>query len=141
MDREWRLAISTRCRHLQDGKCGIFGAPERPLRCQYYDAWACGYRAVFDAEGQQNTVRMRLEDFPALAQACLFNTDGTAAVIPSAADLRPGIAALRAGGAAAPRPAAAAARDRSAAAAVDRRRPRRHAGNRMTAGVRTRPRR
>ncbi len=107
MDREWRLAISTRCRHLQDGKCGIFGAPERPLRCQYYDAWACGYRAVFDAEGQQNTVRMRLEDFPALAQACLFNKDGTAAVIPSAADLRPGIAALRAGRAAAPRPAAA----------------------------------
>jgi hypothetical protein len=88
LNTEWQLAVNTRCRHLDGNRCGIFGEPERPLRCQFYDAWTCGHRAVFAGQGSASSVRVRLAEFPALAGACAFNPDGTAAMVPTAEQLR-----------------------------------------------------
>ncbi len=85
---DWQLGVSARCRHLEGGRCGVFGTPERPLRCEYHDAWACGHRAAFAGPGAASSARIRLEDFPVLAGACSFHPDGTAAVVPAAAELR-----------------------------------------------------
>ncbi|MEQ0563478.1 hypothetical protein ABJI51_30745 [Amycolatopsis sp. NEAU-NG30] len=99
---EWQLAVSARCRHLEDGRCAVFGTPDRPLRCEYHDAWTCGPRAAFDGAGIESSVRIRLEDFPALAGACAFHLDGTAAMVPGATELRPVLAAGTLDGDAAP---------------------------------------
>ncbi len=96
VDDQWQLAVRSQCRHLDGGRCGAFGSDERPLRCSFYDAWTCSYRPVFDGTGAASTARLRLEDFPVLAEACSFNPDGTAAVVPVAEDLRPAVAAHRA---------------------------------------------
>lgn len=95
VEAEWHLSVRTRCQYLVGRRCGAFGSPERPLRCQYYDEWTCGYRPVFAGPGSPATVRLRLEDFPALADACLFNRDGTAAAVPTADQLRPMVEAGR----------------------------------------------
>lgn len=87
-DSDWHLAVRTRCRHLEDQRCGVFGTEERPLRCGFYDEWVCGYRPVFFGRGAPLTARIRLEEFPALLTACVFNLDGSAAVIPTADELR-----------------------------------------------------
>jgi hypothetical protein len=34
-DLGWSIAIKSRCRHLKDSRCSIFGQPERPLFCRY----------------------------------------------------------------------------------------------------------
>jgi hypothetical protein len=44
-DDGWSLFISTTCRHLDEAnRCSVFGQPEDPLPCDYYDAWTCTYR-------------------------------------------------------------------------------------------------
>ena len=46
-DGAWSLVVRTTCRHLEGNRCSIYGRPERPLLCKYYDAWKCTYKAHF----------------------------------------------------------------------------------------------
>jgi hypothetical protein len=85
-ESSWHLAVSVTCRHLDGGRCGVYGQPERPLRCQFYDAWQCGYRAVY-GPAPQASARVRLEDFPALAACCSFLPDGSATAVPAPAEI------------------------------------------------------
>jgi hypothetical protein len=95
-ETEWHLAVRTRCRHLDGGRCGVFGTPARPLRCQYYDEWTCGYRKAFAGDGDPSSVRFRLEEFPVLAAACTFDANGVAVAIPTVEELRPAVLACAA---------------------------------------------
>lgn len=84
----WSLAVRARCRHLAGGRCSIFGAPERPLRCQFLDAWTCSFKAAFEEARPEHVLRVRLEEFPALLGA--FRLDGGGNVVdpPDAAGMR-----------------------------------------------------
>lgn len=79
----WSLAVNTSCRHLDGDRCGVFGQPERPIRCQYLDAWSCSYKAVFGSPRPEHAVRVRLEELPAMTSAFAFDELGVAAEIPS----------------------------------------------------------
>lgn len=45
---QWGLVVHATCRHLDGTRCGVFGTPERPVRCSDLDAWSCLYRTVFE---------------------------------------------------------------------------------------------
>src|SRR5262245_9257075 len=62
-DAVWSLIVRTTCRHLKQDRCTIFGRPERPLVCKYYDAWKCTYRVHFGLPRPPGFVRVRLEEF------------------------------------------------------------------------------
>lgn len=62
----WAIAVHTTCRHLVDGRCAAYGTPERPLRCSYYDAYTCTYKAAFEGDpdpGYQRVTRDQLDAF------------------------------------------------------------------------------
>jgi hypothetical protein len=92
-ESEWQLAVRTHCRHLDGGRCRVFGTADRPLRCQYYDEWTCGYRKAFAGDGDPSSVRIRLEEFPVLTAACTFDGSGAAIAIPTVEELRPAVLA------------------------------------------------
>ena len=78
-DGGWSLIVKTRCRHLTGTRCGVYGKPERPLLCRYYDAHSCAYKVHFGDERPAGYVRVRLEQFVALTP--LFRFDGTGSVV------------------------------------------------------------
>jgi hypothetical protein len=88
----WSLVVHTSCRHLDDGRCGLYGAPTRPIRCSHYDALRCDYRAHFREPEPSGFLRVPLERFAALAEAFAFDRDGQPVGVPGFADLH---AALR----------------------------------------------
>lgn len=47
-DQEWSLLIASRCQHLHEQRCHIFGQEQRPLLCQLYNANTCSYHQLFD---------------------------------------------------------------------------------------------
>jgi Fe-S-cluster containining protein len=75
-DGVWSLVVKTSCRHLSDNRCTIFGQPERPLICRYYDAWKCSYKPRFGLPRPPGFVRLRLEHFDALSEGFVFDDDG-----------------------------------------------------------------
>jgi hypothetical protein len=85
-DDDWRLGLPTTCRHLDNGRCGIYGLPERPVRCEYYDEWTCSYRDTF-APDRKGDVRLGYEDLPVLLESCRFDDRGTLLAAPSPAQL------------------------------------------------------
>jgi hypothetical protein len=60
-DSGWMLAVKTRCRHLVDGRCGVYGQPERPLTCSYYDANHCTVKVNYGTTRPAAYLRLRLE--------------------------------------------------------------------------------
>ena len=76
-DAAWSLIIRTTCRHLKQDRCSIFGQPERPLVCKYYDAWKCTYRVHLGLPRPTGFVRVRLEEFGWLTECFRFDALGT----------------------------------------------------------------
>jgi Fe-S-cluster containining protein len=76
-DEGWSLIVRTRCRHLDGNRCGVFGQPERPLRCHYMDASQCQVRVQFGQPRTAGFLRLRLQQFPLLAECFTFDEAGT----------------------------------------------------------------
>lgn len=92
-DSGWTLAIRTRCRHLTDGRCGVYGKPERPLFCRYYDAWKCTYRDRYLNPRPTDSVRATLAEFGALSDSVRVDENGTILEIGTVAGIRASIEA------------------------------------------------
>lgn len=75
-DGTWTMAVRTRCRHLRENRCSIYGEPERPLICSYYDEWSCTYRWQYGQPRPEGFLRVRLEQFDALVGAFRFDESG-----------------------------------------------------------------
>lgn len=78
----WALAVKTSCRHVTDGRCGVFGQPERPLICRYYDAMKCDYRVEFGDAPSAHSMRVRLEQFAGLVATMEFDDGGNLVAMP-----------------------------------------------------------
>ncbi|KAB2898507.1 MAG: hypothetical protein F9K40_11340 [Kofleriaceae bacterium] len=90
-DGGWSIIVKTRCRHLRGNRCGVFGKPERPLLCRYYDAHACAYKVHFGEERPAGYVRVRLEEFSTLAGLFRFDPSGAVVELPAAERVRTAI--------------------------------------------------
>ncbi|MGH9164344.1 MAG: hypothetical protein ACRDZW_02375 [Acidimicrobiales bacterium] len=75
-DEGWAMAVKTRCRHLVAGRCGVFGRPERPLICSYYNELKCTYRTRFGTARPEGFVRITLEKLPWLLECIRFDDVG-----------------------------------------------------------------
>jgi hypothetical protein len=81
----WWLLVRAECEFLQadERRCGLFGRPERPLRCVHLNQWDCGqYRQLFDP--QPATLRRLDRDaFADLTTQLRFDDDGRITQSPS----------------------------------------------------------
>jgi hypothetical protein len=88
-DGDWTIAVRTRCRHLTaDNRCGVYGQPERPSLCRYFDATGCSYVSQFGAPRPPGFLRIRLEQFFWLVEAIGFDGDGAIVELPPTEQLR-----------------------------------------------------
>jgi hypothetical protein len=76
-DEGWSLIVKTRCRHLRDNRCTVYGLPERPLLCRYYDAAKCTYRSHFGLPRPAGYLRLDLTLFPWLSECFRFDALGS----------------------------------------------------------------
>jgi hypothetical protein len=81
-DDVWSLVVKTTCRHLQDNRCSVYGQPERPLLCKYYDAWKCTYKINFGLPRPAGFLRVKLEQFDWLTDCFEFNQHGAIVQFP-----------------------------------------------------------
>jgi hypothetical protein len=84
----WAVIVHTTCRHLEDDRCSVFGTDERPLKCSYYDAFTCDYRAHFGTPQPDDIVRVSREQFAVVAQSLVFDDLGRIVAIPPIEVLR-----------------------------------------------------
>ena len=87
-DDGWSLIVKSTCRHLVGNRCGVYGQPERPLACQFYDAWQCSYKPRLGQARPANFVRLGLEHFDWLAECFRFDGNGQVAQTPGVEDVR-----------------------------------------------------
>lgn len=88
-DSGWSIIVKTRCRYLDDNqRCSLFGKPERPLICKYYDAWKCDYKPQFGNPRPGNFLRVRMEQFLWLAESLPLDEHGAVISIPQTDSLR-----------------------------------------------------
>lgn len=87
-DKTWGLIVRTECRHLNDGRCAIFGQPSRPLACRYYDELSCRYRGHFGTTRPDDLLRIRAETFPWLVELLHFDVNGALVFAPSTREAR-----------------------------------------------------
>lgn len=88
-DEGWSVIVKTTCRHLTDeNRCGVYGQAVRPLICKYYDAWKCTYRVQFGLPRPEKFLRVRLEQFPWLAECFPFDEHGRITAMPAAEQIR-----------------------------------------------------
>ena len=87
-DDRWSIVVHARCRHLEDGRCGLYGRPERPIVCREYDEMACGYREDFGNPQPENIIRVELTQFRTVAESLVFDELGSIVEIPPLAVLR-----------------------------------------------------
>jgi Fe-S-cluster containining protein len=87
-DAGWSIVVKTQCRFLVGNRCGVFGKPERPLLCRYYDAHSCAYKVHFEQPRPQGYVRVRHEDFEAMARLFQFDATGAVVALPPADAVR-----------------------------------------------------
>jgi Fe-S-cluster containining protein len=87
-DQGWSIVVHTTCRHLKDNRCAIYGRPERPLICRFYDAWHCQYKVHFGLPRPQGFLRVRLEQFRWLVEAIRFDEHGDVIELPATDSLR-----------------------------------------------------
>lgn len=78
----WSLVVHTTCRHLDGGRCGLYGEPDRPIRCSHYDALRCDYKVRFSGPDPEEFLRVPLERFGALAEAFAFDDNGQPVGVP-----------------------------------------------------------
>jgi len=72
----WSLIVETTCRHLDGaGRCSVYGEPERPLRCSYYDEWKCAYKPRFSGT-DTGFHRMGLDEFDTFLGTLTFDDAG-----------------------------------------------------------------
>jgi hypothetical protein len=93
MDGAWGLVVKTTCRHLVDGRCSVYGQPERPLVCRYYDALKCEYKPQVGVPRPAQSMRVRLEQFAGLVAALELDADGTVVGVPPLEVLRTSVVA------------------------------------------------
>lgn len=86
-DEGWRLIISTTCRHLVGGRCSVYGTPQRPLKCAYYDAWRCTFRRDHDVARTDAIVTVALEQYDWLLETVSIDDDGVVTAMVDAATL------------------------------------------------------
>jgi hypothetical protein len=84
----WSIVVKTTCRHLVDHRCAIYGLPQRPLHCRYYDAWKCTFKTQFGLPRPPGFLRLRLEQFDWLAECYRFDGAGTIVTAPSIDEVR-----------------------------------------------------
>lgn len=75
-DDGWQLVVRTTCRHLEGNRCSVFGRPERPLVCKYYDASKCTYKVNFGQPRPPAYVRVTLEQFHSMTDCFRFDEHG-----------------------------------------------------------------
>ncbi|HMC39063.1 MAG TPA: hypothetical protein VKI19_05325 [Acidimicrobiales bacterium] len=78
----WAVIVHTRCRHLEGGRCSVYGTDARPLRCNYYDALSCGYRGHFGVPQPADIVRVKRDHFAAVTSALVFDDLGRIVAVP-----------------------------------------------------------
>lgn len=88
MNEEWALLVETRCRHLEQDRCSVFGQPERPLVCTYYDQVHCTYKRNFERAEQAGFLRVNLEQYEGLLPLLRFDAAGALEDIPDVERLR-----------------------------------------------------
>ncbi len=94
-DNAWSLVVSTTCRHLDAGRCAVYGRDERPLLCKHYDALRCTYRSQFGTSRPEGFLRVTFEDFPPVTDTFSFGGDGRAEAIPDVDALRIAVDGVR----------------------------------------------
>lgn len=87
-DRTWSIVVKTTCRHLDGNRCSVYGCPERPMLCKYFDAMHCTYRTQFGVPRPDGFVRLRLDQFEAMASCLTFDANGQIVEMPSADQIR-----------------------------------------------------
>ncbi|HWE56041.1 MAG TPA: hypothetical protein VG435_11035 [Acidimicrobiales bacterium] len=87
-DDTWRILVHTSCRHLENGRCSVYGKPERPLECEAYDEFECDYRRTGGLPHDAPSVRLRLDQFSDVAGSIVFDELGQILAIPPVAVLR-----------------------------------------------------
>lgn len=87
-DGDWFVIVQTRCQHLLENRCSIFGKPERPQICTFYDAHGCQYVAQFGVPRPRDFMRVKLEQFYWLVEPMEFDKYGNITYMPSAEALR-----------------------------------------------------
>jgi len=92
-DGSWTLLVRSRCRHLDGTRCGVFGTPERPLICSFYDAHKCGYKNQLGELRPAEFVRVRHAEFDALAACFGFDDHGMSVVVPGPDQVREAVEA------------------------------------------------
>lgn len=90
-DDGWSLIVRTRCRHLDGGRCSVYGQPERPLRCQYFDAAQCPYPTLLGEARPQGFVRVELDQISVLEECMSFDDAGMLTELPGPDHLRAAI--------------------------------------------------
>jgi len=94
----WAVVVHTTCRHLENGRCSVYGSDERPLRCSYYDPLKCSYRDHFGNPVPKDLVRVNRDQFPVLLHSVVFDGGGRVRRLPATDLLRHRLAeAVRAG--------------------------------------------
>ena len=78
---QWTIIVKTRCRHLDiHNKCSIYGKPERPIICKYYDAANCTYKMGFGQIRPEGYMRVGYEEFNWLLETYQFDDYGNITV-------------------------------------------------------------
>jgi hypothetical protein len=78
----WAVIVRTRCRHLENNRCTVFGTSERPLKCGYYDAFSCGYRKHFGDPRPDDILRVSRQQFGLVAASLMFDDLGRIVAVP-----------------------------------------------------------
>ncbi len=91
-DTGWAVIVHATCRHLDGNRCSVYGQPERPLKCSYYDPFACAYRGHFGVPNPDDIVRVSRHHFPAVADSVVFDGLGRVVAIPPLDVLREQVA-------------------------------------------------
>jgi hypothetical protein len=116
----WSVVVKSRCSHLQGHRCTLYGQPERPLICKYYDAWKCTYKPNFGLPRPASFLRIRLEQFEQLVGRFRFDEQGAIVEFPSPDVIREDVEASWRNATPAPAPLVPAAALTTAAGEVTR---------------------
>lgn len=87
-DGNWFVIVRARCQHLLENKCSIFGKPERPHICTFYDSHGCQYVAQFGVPRPNDFMRIKLEQFYWMVEPIGFDQQGTITRMPGTEELR-----------------------------------------------------
>jgi len=90
-DGTWQTVVKTRCRHLVDGRCSIYGQPERPILCSYFDANHCTTRVTFGRTRPASFVRVRFEQLPVFEDLFHVDAAGNVVKVPTTEEIRDAI--------------------------------------------------